>query len=124
MLHKYTENLGQINHLFNQISPGCPTEFPRKLGIIVRTWCKGKDTQINDWGLPIDYCPIERTYFHKEEYTFEIGFRRISDYPKVNISSADAIANIFQSYKFVSARQIFLVELQPQMTFLSTLKNY
>jgi hypothetical protein len=86
MLYKYTDRLKQINYHIKHKSTGCPAEFAKKLGITVRAWYKWRDTLINDLGLPIVYCPFKKTYYYKEEGTFEMGFRKIPDNGKFNIN--------------------------------------
>ena len=95
MLCKYTERLLRINYLIKQKATGCPKEFAQKLGITERAWYKWRDSLINDLGLPIDYCPIKRTYFYTEEGTFEIGFKKLSDSQMAQISGGNIFSNFF-----------------------------
>ncbi len=106
MLWKYTERLSQINYLIKQKATGCPKEFAQKLGITERAWYKWRDSLVNDLRLPIEYCPSKRTYFCNEEGTFEIGFRRMSDDKKANISGGNIISNFFTHCTFSSVSHL------------------
>lgn len=109
MLWKYTERLSHINHLIKQKATGCPKEFAKKLGITERAWYKWRDSLVNDLGLPIDYCPIKQTYYYKEEGTFEMGFRRMSDDKKANISGGNIFSNFFTHCNFSSVSHFSFV---------------
>ncbi|MCP9765673.1 hypothetical protein EGI31_22285 [Lacihabitans soyangensis] len=67
MFFKYTERLKQINHLVKQKLAGYLAEFAKKHGVTASTWYKGRDTLINDLGLPNYYYPIQKTYFKQRK---------------------------------------------------------
>jgi hypothetical protein len=109
MLWKYTERLSHINYLIKQKATGCPKEFAKKLEITERAWYKWRDSLVNDLGLPIDYCPVKRTYFYKEDGTFEMGFRKLSDIQKSNISGGNIFLNFFSHCTFSSVSHFSFV---------------
>jgi hypothetical protein len=111
MLCKYTERLEHINYLIKQKATGCPKELAQKLGITERAWYKWRDLLVNDLGLPIEYCPIKRTYYYTEEGTFEIGFRRISYTQKSKISGGSIFLNFFTQCTFSSVSHFSFVSL-------------
>ena len=109
MLWKYTERLNQINYLIKQKATGCPKEFAQKLGITERAWYKLRDSLIHDLELPIAYCPIKRSYYYTEEGSFEIGFKKLSENKKSNISGGNISSNFFAQCTFNSVAHFSFV---------------
>jgi hypothetical protein len=102
MLWKYTERLKHINQLIRTKATGCPKELAAKLGLTERAWYKLRDELINDLNLPISYCPIIRSYYYKEEGSFEIGFKKLTEDRTTDISGGNKYLKNYQHCTFSS----------------------
>jgi hypothetical protein len=79
MLWKIQQRLTYLNKLITLKSTGSPKELANKLCITERAWYKLKDELINDLNWPIEYDKHRKSYVFRENVSFEMGFRKLSN---------------------------------------------
>ena len=66
-IKKYLNRVEQFDQMVRTKSTGTPEETAKKLGLARSTFHTFKNELIDDYGFPIAYCSIRRTYFYTEE---------------------------------------------------------
>ncbi|HMH20726.1 MAG TPA: HTH domain-containing protein [Puia sp.] len=70
------QRLKRIDHLIQIKGTGTPAELAEKVGISERSIYEYVGL-MKDFGAPIDYSRLRKSYYYKEEGQFTIGFQRI-----------------------------------------------
>ncbi len=87
MLNSITKRLRHLDSLIKSKATGTPKELAHKLGISERAWYKLRDQLISECEVPIAYCKINRTYYYIDVGSFIIGFQKMSESKRENISA-------------------------------------
>ncbi|WP_146202237.1 hypothetical protein [Dyadobacter jejuensis] len=59
-----------------------------------RAWFNLRNQLVNDWGVPIAYCTIKKSYYYREEGSFVFGFKKMPETKKENLKAGGTMTPV------------------------------